>query len=64
MIKYAHKQDRRTFAEKHSIAFFVLIGLAAAIALNSFHHRTQNDNSVKSPKAEILKIVSDIRSNH
>lgn len=62
MIKYQPRQDRRNFAEKHSIAFFVIIALGAALALNSFHHRTQREDTVKSPKAEILKRVSAIRS--
>ena len=41
MIKYATKQDRRTFSEKHATPIFIVIGLAAAIAFNSFHNRTK-----------------------
>jgi len=63
MIKYQPKQDRRSFSEKHSIAFFTLIILGAAIALNSFHNRTQLEDTVKNPRPSILKTVSNIRAN-
>lgn len=62
MIKYQPKQDRRSFAEKHAFAFFAIIALVSALALNSFHNRTQYEDTVKNPKAEILKTVSAIRS--
>jgi hypothetical protein len=64
MIKYQPKQDRRSFAEKHAFAFFAIIALGAAIALNSFHNRTQLEDTVKNPNPEILKIVFAIHSNH
>ena len=62
MIKYIPKQDTKTFAEKHFMIFMSIIALCAVLALNSFHKRTQREDAVKSPKAEILKRVSVIRS--
>ena len=63
MIKYAPKQDRRTFAEKHSIIIMTLIALGSALAFQSFHESTQRDDVVKNPNSSILQTVSAIRAN-
>jgi hypothetical protein len=63
MIKYSPRQDRRSFAEKHSIILLTIIALAAAIAFNSFHERTQREDVVKNPNPSILQTVSAIRAN-
>jgi len=63
MIKYAPKQDRRTFSEKHATPIFIVIGLAAAIAFNSFHNRTKQSDKIKQLDLKTLKTVSAILAN-
>ena len=63
MIKYKLKQDRRSYVEKHSHIFLILIFLSAAYAFNSFHERTKREDAIKNPKPNILKTVSNIRAN-
>lgn len=62
MIKYAPKQDRRTFAEKNAIYIFSLIALIASLALYNFHEETKGLDQVKNPDPEILEIVFAIHS--
>ncbi len=63
MIKYSPRQDRRSFAEKHSIILLTIVALGAALAFNSFNERTQRDDVIKTPNPSILKTVSFIRAN-